>query len=96
MYAIAQDEARSSIPIGRAIPGRELYVLDRWRQPLPPGLAGELYIGGSALARGYLNQPQQTQASFIELHGRRLYKTGDRVRWLRDGNLEYLGRNDCR
>ncbi|MGP2835812.1 amino acid adenylation domain-containing protein [Serratia nevei] len=95
MYAIAQDEARSSIPIGRAIPGRELYVLDRWRQPLPPGLAGELYIGGSALARGYLNQPQQTQASFIELHGRRLYKTGDRVRWLRDGNLEYLGRNDC-
>ncbi len=49
MYAIAADETRSSIPIGRAIPGRELHVLDRWLQPLPPGLAGELYIGGDAL-----------------------------------------------
>ncbi|MBH2663716.1 amino acid adenylation domain-containing protein [Serratia ureilytica] len=95
MYAIAADETRSSIPIGRAIPGRELHVLDRWLQPLPPGLAGELYIGGDALARGYLNQPQQTQERFITLNGRRLYKSGDRVRELRDGNLEYLGRNDC-
>ncbi len=91
-YAIAQDEARSSIPIGRAIPGRELYVLDRWRQPLPAWLA--LYIGGSALARGYLNQPQQTRGEFHRVARPAPIQNRRRVLAARR-NLEYLGRNDC-
>ncbi|QUM89316.1 amino acid adenylation domain-containing protein [Moritella sp. 36] len=90
--------------IGVAINNVQLFVLDRYCNLLPIGTSGELYIGGAGLARGYLNRPDLTAASFIdnpfateadvEKGYTRLYKTGDLVRWLPDGNLEYLGRND--
>lgn len=93
-----------SAPIGRPISGARLYVLDEHLQHAPVGVPGELYIGGAGLARGYLGRPDVTAASFLPdpfagreglgQPGDRLYKTGDRARYLPDGNLEYLGRTD--
>ena len=93
-----------TVPIGCAIDNTRLYVLDNQLQLIPMGTPGELYIGGAGLARGYLNRPELTAERFIPnpfmteqdqaLGYDRLYKTGDLVRWLPDGNLEYLGRND--
>ena len=89
----------STVPIGRPIANVKTYILDSQLQPVPIGSAGELYLGGIALARGYLNRPELTAQRFIPdpFHGEpgaRLYKTGDRARYLPDGNIEYLGRND--
>ncbi|PLP90485.1 non-ribosomal peptide synthetase [Pseudomonas sp. FFUP_PS_473] len=85
-------------PIGRAVGNRTLYVLDADLNLLPPGVAGELYIGGEGLARGYHQRPDLTAERFVpdpfSTTGGRLYRSGDRVRWLADGNLEYLGRID--
>ncbi|RUL78905.1 non-ribosomal peptide synthetase [Dyella choica] len=86
-------------PIGRQIPDLQLYVLDAHRQPAPIGVAGELYVGGAGVARGYLNRPELTAERFIahpfiDDPQARLYKTGDVGRWLADGSVEYLGRND--
>ncbi|MGF2038866.1 MAG: non-ribosomal peptide synthetase [Nostoc sp. CmiVER01] len=85
--------------IGRPIANTQIYILDKYLQPVPVGVPGELYIGGVALARGYLNQPQLTQQRFIpnpfeEVQRDRLYKTGDLARYLPDANIEYLGRID--
>ena len=85
--------------IGKAIPGLQIYLLDWQRQPVPVGVTGELYIGGVQVARGYLNRPELTAERFIaDPFGAdpdaRMYKTGDLGRWLADGNIEYLGRND--
>ncbi|MDP1603152.1 MAG: amino acid adenylation domain-containing protein [Legionella sp.] len=83
--------------IGKAAHNHQFYVLDKFLHPLPPGVTGELYIGGAGVARGYLNQAELTAERFIEnpfASTTRLYKTGDLVRWLPDGNLEFLGRND--
>jgi amino acid adenylation domain-containing protein len=86
-------------PIGRPIANTQIYVLDGQMQPIPIGVAGEIYIGGANVARGYLNRPDLTEQRFVvDLYGGepngRLYKTGDLGRWTEDGCLEYLGRND--
>jgi len=89
----------SSIPIGRPIQNTEVYVLDAHLQLLPVGVPGELFIGGTGLAKGYWNQPELTAERFMpnpfsREPGARMYRTGDLVRWLPDGNLEFLGRFD--
>ncbi|MBD2362842.1 amino acid adenylation domain-containing protein [Anabaena minutissima FACHB-250] len=93
------DLTKDSIPIGRPIANTQVYILDDALQLVPIGIAGELYIGGDGLARGYLNQPDLTAEKFIQNPfsndpNSRLYKTGDRVRWLPDGTIEFLGRTD--
>ena len=87
------------VPIGRPLIGREAYILDRFNHPVPIGVPGELHIGGVGLARGYLNHADLTAERFIPNPfslepGTRLYKTGDRARFLADGNIEFLGRCD--
>ncbi|QIR37149.1 amino acid adenylation domain-containing protein [Tolypothrix sp. PCC 7910] len=83
-------------PIGKPIANTEIYILDKYLQPVPVGVPGELYIGGICLARGYLNRPELTQDRFIlnPFNHSKLYKTGDLARYLPDGNIEYLGRID--
>jgi amino acid adenylation domain-containing protein/thioester reductase-like protein len=85
-----------NLPIGRSLSGRKAYIFDAALQPVPIGVAGELYIGGNGLARGYLNRPELTMEKFITnpFGEGKLYKTGDLCRWLPDSNLEYLGRID--
>ncbi|MBP2169665.1 amino acid adenylation domain-containing protein [Erwinia toletana] len=92
-------DPRPLVPIGRPVSNTQLHILDAQLQPLPPGSKGELYIGGVQVARGYLNRPQLTAECFIrdpfsDDPAARLYKTGDLARWLEDGSIEYLGRND--
>jgi thioesterase domain-containing protein/acyl carrier protein len=92
------DTAGGSV-IGKPIPDLQLYILDQQRQPVPIGVAGELYVGGAGVARGYLSRPELTSERFIpdpfsSRPGARLYKTGDLARFLADGDVEYLGRID--
>ena len=88
-------EPERRTPIGKAVTGYKIYLLNELQQPLPIGVAGELYVGGAGLTRGYLNRPELTAERFIE-HPKfgRLYKTGDLCRWLPNGNIEYIGRTD--
>lgn len=91
------DQNVNSIPIGKPIGDRRVYLLDHNLKRVPIGVAGEVYIGGKSVARGYLNQPILTHEKFIDnpfLAEDSLYKTGDLVRRLNDGNLEFLGRID--
>jgi amino acid adenylation domain-containing protein len=86
-------------PIGCPISNTEVYVLDKRLRPVPVGVPGELCIGGESLARGYLNRPNLTAENFIpnpysDTPGARLYKSGDLVRYLQDGSIEFLGRID--
>ena len=93
------DPGRPSVPIGRPIDNSRAYVVDGLGQLVPDGLPGELWIGGDTVARGYLHEPALTAAAFTASPvagdgAPRVYHTGDRARWLPDGELEYLGRID--
>ena len=104
-WTCAAGDPRRVVPIGRPIANIRTYVLDRRLAAVPVGVAGELYLAGVGLARGYIHHPELTAGAFVPdpfsrapcTHGRgeRLYKTGDLARWLPDGSLEYLGRLDA-
>ncbi|MEW5929610.1 MAG: amino acid adenylation domain-containing protein [Gemmatimonadota bacterium] len=88
------------LPIGRPVGDRRVYVLDGWGEPVPVGVPGELHVGGPGVGRGYLGQAALTAEKFVPdalggEPGARLYRTGDRVRWLATGELEFLGRVDA-
>lgn len=90
-------EEHADIPIGRPLPNTQIYILDDLLQPVPVGVAGELYIGGTRLSLGYLHQPDLTAKAFIPhpfRQGERLYRTGDYVRYRPDGQVVYIGRKD--
>ena len=98
-YNIKSTSDNISIPIGRPLNNRSAYVLSADQKLVPVGVAGEIYLGGSGVAKGYLNQGKLTterfiKNPFIEGDTAKLYKTGDLGRWLPDGNIEYLGRID--
>jgi aspartate racemase len=89
----------TSVPIGRPIRNTRVYILDRFMQPLPVGIPGELFAAGDGLARGYLNRPDLTAEKFVAGPAgsgspERLYRTGDLARYLPDGNIEFIGRVD--
>ncbi|KAG0036535.1 hypothetical protein BGZ83_003785, partial [Gryganskiella cystojenkinii] len=87
------------LPIGRPISNTKTYVLDKYRNPVPVGVIGELYIGGPGVANGYVNRPDLTAERFLpdpfsNVAGARMYRSGDLVRYMPDGNIVFLGRND--
>jgi amino acid adenylation domain-containing protein len=89
-----------TVPIGRPIANMRAYVLDQHRRIVPVGVPGELGLAGAGLARGYLNRPELTAEKFVEIaldggRSERVYRTGDRTRWLPTGELEFLGRLDA-
>jgi amino acid adenylation domain-containing protein/FkbM family methyltransferase len=88
-----------TLPLGRPLPNSRIYILDESGQPVPVGVEGELYIGGSGVTRGYLNRPDLTAEKFVPDHfspdpDGRMYRTGDLARYLPDGNIEFCGRID--
>ncbi|NJO94018.1 MAG: amino acid adenylation domain-containing protein [Hydrococcus sp. RM1_1_31] len=103
LYFLSSDaqqlEDKRELPIGRAIANTQIYLLDSHLQPVPIGVAGEIYIGGVGIARGYLSRPELTAERFIphpfsQEPGARLYKTGDLAKYREDGTIEYIGRID--
>jgi len=95
----ASDAARASAPLGRPLAGARVLVLDGRGRPVPVGVPGEVLLGGACVARGYPGRPDLTAERFVPdpfaaEPGARLYRTGDRARWLSDGRLEFLGRTD--
>jgi amino acid adenylation domain-containing protein len=98
-YSVPRCGLKGVIPIGRPVANTQAYILDRHREPVPVGVAGELYLGGTQLAEGYYNQPELTAERFLHgcvagLGNALLFRTGDKVRWRSDGNIEFLGRID--
>ncbi|MCP1135858.1 amino acid adenylation domain-containing protein [Paenibacillus polysaccharolyticus] len=95
-YDVEKD-TRASVPIGVAIDNAQIYLLNKYLGPIPTGLLGEIYISGDGVARGYLNRQELTERVFIDnpfRPGEKMYKTGDIARYLSDGNIEYIGRED--
>jgi natural product biosynthesis luciferase-like monooxygenase protein len=97
MHMVCDEEQR--VPIGKPIANTQIYILDHKARPVPIGVAGEVYIGGEGVVRGYLDQPALSAEKFVphpygREPGARLYRTGDMARYLADGNIEFLGRVD--
>ncbi|MCP2625256.1 amino acid adenylation domain-containing protein [Mycolicibacterium smegmatis] len=86
------------VPIGAPVPGAAVFVLDSWLRPVPPGVAGEVYVAGGGVTVGYVHRPGMTASRFVACpfaaDGSRMYRTGDLARWGTDGQLRYLGRAD--
>jgi amino acid adenylation domain-containing protein/non-ribosomal peptide synthase protein (TIGR01720 family) len=98
-YPVSNPEKLAgNVPIGRAMDNHQIYVLDSFFKPVPVAIPGELFIAGDGVARGYLRRPDLTAERFIPnpfgSSGGRMYRTGDRVRWREDGQIEFLGRTD--
>jgi len=96
-YDTSEFDQAARVPIGRPIRNVKVYVLDARRQPQPIGVPGELFVSGDGLANGYLHDPERTRERFVQLPcepGVVAYRTGDRARFLSDGNVEFLGRID--
>ena len=92
--AFAVREKLQNIPIGKAVENMHLYIMDAYGHRLPVGAAGELWVNGPQVGRGYLNRPEKTAESFVETPWGRCYRTGDIVRYLPDGNIQFVGRRD--
>lgn len=92
-------DVRIPIPIGRPLSNRKVYILNDFAQLCPVGISGEIYVSGTGIARGYLNNAELTAEKFVndpfsQKPGARMYRTGDLGKWLPDGNIDYLGRKD--
>ena len=94
MTTFAVKEKIQNIPIGKAVENMHLYVVDMQGERQPIGALGELWVSGPQVGRGYLNRPEKTAEAFVESPWGRCYRTGDIVRYLPDGNLEFVGRRD--
>ncbi|NHZ33324.1 non-ribosomal peptide synthetase, partial [Massilia rubra] len=96
---LVRDDSPNRVPIGKPLANMRVYILDRHGAPVPVGVRGEMYIGGAGIGRGYLGRADLTAERFVadpfsDKPGARMYKTGDIGRWLDDGNVDYVGRND--
>ncbi len=98
VYRLSPDKKyTSSVPIGRPLTNTSAYILDRRLQPVPIGVAGQLYLSGDGVAQGYINRPKLTAEKFLDdpfAPGRKMYRTGDLAMWQPDGNIDFVGRND--